>query len=1037
MKKYTILKYHVGFSRKLSAVLLLTIAIFLVDLAQAYGQHFGRNRPGYMRFDWQVFESPHFRIFHYFENDSVVHALANRLEHWYILNQKLFKDTFERPSPVLIYRNHPEFQQTTAISGSIGIGTLGVAEALKNRIVMPILESNAQTDHVLAHEVVHVFHFRALLNDDSLSLSSLRNLPLWLVEGMAEYFSVGSVDAHTAMIMRDAIIKDDFPSLRDMTRDYSAYNPYRYGHAFVAFVGRNWGDDVIVPLYREAAKFGYERAIERVLGLNANIVSSLWSSSTNTHVRSLLTDQNMLAPRGQVLMDASNAGNINISPSLSPDGNFVAFFSEKDLFSIDLFLANAQTGRIIRTLSSTTRNVDIDAFNFFESVGTWSPDGNKFVHVAVRRGRNELVIVDVNRPRRSRTISVEGVPALNNPAWSPDGRYMVFSGLQDGIGNLFKLDMETYSVERLTNDRYSYIHPSWSPDGRYITFATDLLPGKFNPDTLSYSFYIGIMDVQSPDRAVTVLDVFPSADNLNPVFDHEQRGIYFLSNRDGFRNLYHYLLEEQKVYQLTNYFTGISGITHQSPAISVARNTGQIAYSYYFQGNYTIYKANPSDFERIEVNPFDVDMAAATLAPLNRITTPVIDDFMSVHTRQNVFPEDSFRVREFRPQFGLTFIGSSGVGVASSRFGTGVAGGVAMMFSDIVGNNQLFSSLAVNGEIIDFGGQIGYLNQRNRINWGGSVTHTPFTSAIFTQSITTDNQGNPLRDFQFNVQRTFETQLGLFAFYPVSVSRRIEVTATQAWYYFRRDIFHTYYDLQSGVFRARDRSRGVVPDGFNLQRFGIGYVGDNSFFGMASPMAGQRYRFSVEQLFGILDMTTLTADYRKYWFPRPFSIAFRATHIGRYGNNSQNNLFYPLFLGYPGFMRGYDYGSLFRIREQVYSEGRNFNFDKLQGTRMVVGGLELRLPFSGPERLALIPSRLFLTELNWYFDAGLAWRQGSNITLNPDAMANDNRFPVFSTGPSLRVNLLGALILEPFYAFPFALNERWPGVWGVNFWPGW
>ncbi len=1035
MIKVTTQEKQKYFSHRILAFWLSAISLLLIDIAPGYGQQFGRNRPGYMRFDWQVFESPHFTIYHYFENDSVVHALANRFEHWYKMNKALFRDTFERPSPILIYRNHPEFQQTTAISGTIGIGTMGVAEALKNRVVIPILESNAQTDHVLAHELVHVFHFRALHNDDSLSLNSLRNLPLWLVEGMAEYFSIGSVDAHTAMIMRDAILRDDFPSLELMTRDYS-YNPYRFGHAFVAFVGRTWGDDVIVPLYRETAMFGYERAIERVLGLNARTVSDLWKSATYSHVHSLLKDSAMLAPRGQVLLDANNAGNINISPSLSPDGNFVAFFSEKDLFSIDLFLADANTGRIIRILSSTTRSVDIDAFNFFESVGTWSPDGSKFVHVAVIRGQNQLVIVDVNRPRRTQHIPVEGVPSLNNPAWSPDGRYMVFSGLQEGVGNLFKLDMETKTVQRLTNDRYSYIHPSWSPDGRYVTFATDLLPRKYNPDTLSYSFYIGYIDMESPNREVTVLDIFPSADNLNPVFDHEQRGIYFLSNRDGYRNLYHYMLEDGRIYQLTNYFTGISGITHQSPAISVARNTGQLAYSYFSGGNYTIFKANPEDFDRIEVGRYDLDMTAATLAPVARSTQPLVDGFMQEHSRQNVFPMDSFQIREFRPQFGLTFIGSSGLGVASSRFGTGMAGGVSMMFSDIVGNNQLFSFLAVNGEIYDFGGQVGYLNQRNRINWGGSVSHTPFTSAFVNVGSDTDNQGNPLIDYQFITQRTFETQFGLFAFYPISISRRIELSASQAWYYFRRDIFHTYYD-PFGRLRGRDRSRGDTPDGFNLQRVGIGYVGDNSFFGMASPMAGQRYRFSVEQLFGVVDMTTLTADYRRYWLNRPFSVAFRATHIGRYGNNAQNNLFYPLFLGYPGFMRGYDYGSLFRIREKIYSEGGSFSFDKLQGSRMFVGGLELKVPFTGPERLALIPSRFFFTELNWFLDAGMAWNEGSRITFDPDQMTGDNRFPVFSTGPSLRVNLFGALILEPFYAIPFSLGERWPAVWGLNFWPGW
>jgi hypothetical protein len=369
------------------------------------GQYFGRNKPAYRTFDFKVFQTPHFDIYHYFESDSVIKALAESFEKWYERHQAVFNDPFEERNPIFIYSNHPDFQQTTAISGSIDIGVQGVTEALKNRVVIPVLETNAQTDHVIGHELVHVFHFREIINNDSLSLNSLRNIPLWLVEGMAEYFSIGSKDSHTAMVMRDAIHQNDFPTLRQMTTNYR-YNPYRYGHSFVAFFGRTWGDDLIAQFYAATAMYGHEIAFERIIGLSESAVSALWKNSLEGYYAPLMADTTRHIAPGQKIVSEVNGGEINISPSLSPDGKYLTFFSERDLISIDLFLADAQTGKVIRKLSSSARNRDIDGFNFFESVGTWSPDGNQFAYVAIKKGKNQLMVVDVNSPRRVKEIPI-------------------------------------------------------------------------------------------------------------------------------------------------------------------------------------------------------------------------------------------------------------------------------------------------------------------------------------------------------------------------------------------------------------------------------------------------------------------------------------------------------------------------------------------------------------------------------------------------------------------------------------------------------
>ena len=61
-------------------------------------------------------------------------------------------------------------------------------------------------------------------------MQAMGTLPLWLIEGMAEYLSVGRDDPLTAMWLRDAIDRDDFPTIESMTKE-SRFFPYRFGQA--------------------------------------------------------------------------------------------------------------------------------------------------------------------------------------------------------------------------------------------------------------------------------------------------------------------------------------------------------------------------------------------------------------------------------------------------------------------------------------------------------------------------------------------------------------------------------------------------------------------------------------------------------------------------------------------------------------------------------------------------------------------------------------------------------------------------------------
>src|SRR5690606_8063499 len=85
----------------------------------------------------------------------------------------------------------------------------------------------------------------------------------------------------------------------------------------------------------------------------------------------------------------------------------------------------------------------------------------------------------------------------------------------------------------------------------------------------------------------------------------------------------------------------------------------------------------------------------------------------------------------YKPNFKLDYLANSGVGMSvGSRYGAGISSGIQGMFSDILGHNQIFAALSINGEVYDFGGQVAYINQKYRINWGAAISHIPYMSGF-------------------------------------------------------------------------------------------------------------------------------------------------------------------------------------------------------------------------------------------------------------------------------------------------------------------
>jgi hypothetical protein len=226
--------------------------------------------------------------------------------------------------PIIFYASHPDFQQTNVVGGLIDQSTGGITEGLRTRIIMPFTGVYAENDHVLGHEIVHGFQYDIATTQTG-GLQNLGSLPLWVIEGIAEYFSVGREDSHTAMWMRDAVLRNDIPTIDQLTRS-NRYFPYRYGQALWAYIGGQYGDEVITRIYRVALREGFERAFQSVLGRSTDSVSKDWHAAVRNAYTPVLQGRTAPEQAGtRVLARAGGRrGETDISPSLSPDGRRVA-----------------------------------------------------------------------------------------------------------------------------------------------------------------------------------------------------------------------------------------------------------------------------------------------------------------------------------------------------------------------------------------------------------------------------------------------------------------------------------------------------------------------------------------------------------------------------------------------------------------------------------------------------------------------------------------------------------------------------------------
>ncbi|HEX5854993.1 MAG TPA: hypothetical protein VFZ57_05185, partial [Thermoanaerobaculia bacterium] len=525
----------------LSSGLLLAASLFLSRGAQSAGQ----NKIVYDRFDWQIYQSTHFDVYHYSRERQTLQKVVSMAESAYDELSRRLNYQIPKRIPIIYYATHAEFEQNNIELNFIPEGVGAFAEPARNRMVLPIDLPDEKLQSLIQHELTHVFQYEILFGG-RLGRALTANVQTWLIEGMASYFG-NDEDDKDRMYLRDAVNQDLIPPITKV--NIEGYPAYRYGHAVFDFIEAEWGKDAVRDFVFEFRSFlgrDVSVALRRAFEIQPDDFDLKFRRYLRKKYLPLLATKGEASEYGdRFRVGPSGRESFEIGAAPSPSGDFVATLTTYN-GDVDIALLSVRDRKLYKNLSAghTTKYEYI--VGQYLTAGpesgrdlSFAPDGDRIAAFGRQERGRKLLIFSARGGGLLERISVApDVPLA--PAWSPDGNSIVFSGIEGNNRDIFLLDLKSHAVKNLTNDPEYDEAPVFSPDGKFIYHSK--IVGGFSK----------VVRFPVDDPAKNEQVTWGDSNDEDPSFSPDGKKIYYASSRGGIYNIYGQDLASGEILQYTD-----------------------------------------------------------------------------------------------------------------------------------------------------------------------------------------------------------------------------------------------------------------------------------------------------------------------------------------------------------------------------------------------------------------------------------------------------------------------------------------------------
>lgn len=931
---------------KISFAVLLGVCLMSLTDELSGQYYFGRNKVQYDNFRWLVLQTEHFDIYFYPEMRQLAEIGAAYAEESYRVLEEKFDHNINRRIPLIFYASHAHFQQTNTTPYLVPEGVGGFFEFLKGRVVVPANGSITEFKHVIRHELVHVFTYSKLTSVfKERGKITPPDLPLWFVEGLAEYWSTGW-DSQAEMFIRDGVLNGYLVPLGQIYQIYGSFLMYKEGQAIIKYIDETFGQEKIIRLIENSWKEErFADVLKVTLGVDVQQFDKQWLYALKKRTYPLL--ERLDSPEMATTMVTREG--IDTKPVFyrRADCGWVLFVSNRMGYS-NIYLQKLTGGEApakAEVLIKGERTSEFESFHVLQSKIDVTSDG--LLAFVSRSGATDVLnIYDIEHRAMVKQVRFDSLVSLYSPSWSPDGKQIVLTGLNfGGQSDLYLVDVEREVAEQLTDDLFDDRDPAWSPDGRVIAFSSDRSPFG------EQGFYnLFLLDVQA--GTIEPATCAPHND-LAPAWSPDGRYLSFTSDRDGAYNIWVVRAGGRETKRLLAEATISTRVEQDLSRTNQLDELRQLTFFTTGAFDPTWTDAGQVIFSAFENFSFRLRLLDDVLRKLEACTAVAADSVpcsTSPWIAQQVRGDITSKAVKYRPKFDLD-VAQSAV-TQDPIYGT--AGGAQLAITDMLGNSQYYFLIYNNARTRDeflesFNIAVTRLDLTHRTNFAVGLYH--FAGRYYS-----------LYDFYF-----WERRAGGFAAvsYPFSVFQRFEASlnvrySDKDWYIFGR------------------RRKAVLVSNI------VSFVKDNSLWGPTGPVDGERYNITLGNTLDVyrskVNFLTVIVDYRRYFrISRSVTHAVRLMTMMNTGREAT-----PFFMGGSWDLRGYPLWRIWGTKLALVSNELRFPFIDRFFVKFPIGGLALNA----------IRGAMFLDVGNGWdeeFDGllgsagfGVRWRIGGVLVLRLD-----------------------------------------------------